>query len=180
MTASTSGLAGDPFFSTTSCETSGEFIAALSRRSAAYPSAFPRAWVFRGHSDDAFPLVPTALRNESRALSDLTLFSIKTNLDQAFNEREVLKQFLEVSDSIGLTIPEDTQTLRRWLDLPARKIKEWPPNEVLSLMALANIMEFQPVYSIGRDILLKLLGLQLVKHQNQDRRMDCFQFGHFQ
>jgi hypothetical protein len=126
------------FFSTRACETSAEFISALSPRDPAYAPAFPRAWIFRGHSDDRFSLIPTALRNESQSLTELTLFPISTNADQAFNEREVLKQFLEVSDSTGLTIPEDTQTLRRWLDLPASEIKEWPPNEVLSLMALAQ------------------------------------------
>jgi hypothetical protein len=71
-------------------------------------------------------------------LAGLTLFPIKTNRDQVWAERQVLKNFLEIADSIGLTLPEDTQTLRRWLEQPARVIERWPPNEVLSLMALAQ------------------------------------------
>ncbi len=128
----------DGLIVTTHCKTSAEFIAALSPRSAAYPSAFPRAWIFRGHADDNFPLVPGALRRESKALTELTLFPIATNADQVFAERQVLKDFLQSSDSIGLHLPEDTQTLRRWLELPAKNIKVWPPNELLSLMALAQ------------------------------------------
>lgn len=66
------------------------------------------------------------------------MFDINTNKDQVHSERDVLKTFLEVADSIGLTIPEDTQTLRRWLDAPLKDGILWPPNEVLSLMALAQ------------------------------------------
>lgn len=127
-----------PFFSTTHCKCASEFIAALSPRQPEYRSAFPRGWVFRGHSDDAFPLVPSALRCESKCLSGFTLFPIATNADQVFAEREVLKSFLQVSDSIGLHLPEDTQTLRQWLDRPIREVEVWPPNEMLSVMALAQ------------------------------------------
>jgi hypothetical protein len=126
------------FFGTTHCETSSQFIAALSPRSASYPSVFPRGWIFRGHSNDTFALMPTALRGQSEALSALTLFAVKTNSDQVFAEREVIKNFLQFSDSIGLNLPEDTQTLRQWLDLAANNIQVWPPNELLSLMALAQ------------------------------------------
>jgi FRG domain len=128
----------DSFFSTAHCQTPSEFITALSPRGAAYPSAFPRAWIFRGHPDDNFSLVPTALRKESEALTELTLFPIATNAEQVFSEREVLKQFLRFSDSTGLHLPEDTQTLRRWLDLSAKNIEVWPPHELLSIMALAQ------------------------------------------
>ena len=131
-------MTAETFSSTTHCQTSAEFIANLSPRSAAYPSAFPRAWIFRGLPDDSLPLVPTALRGKSEALTELTLFPITTNADQIFSEREVLKTFLQVSDSIGLNLPEDTQTLRRWLELPAKDIKVWQRNELLSLMALAQ------------------------------------------
>ncbi len=138
MDAAPLSASSDAFFSTRHCQTPGEFIAALSPRGDVYRSTFTRAWVFRGHPNDDFPLVPTALRCESKKLSELTLFPIATNEDQVFSEREVLKNFLQVSDSIGLHLPEDTQTLRRWLEFPAKNIDVWPPYELLSLMALAQ------------------------------------------
>jgi hypothetical protein len=128
----------EDYFTTRHCESAAEFIDALSPRSDSFPSASPGAWVFRGHSSDSYQLLPSSLRNDSQALSDLTLSPLHTNQDQVWAERQVLKEFLKVADSIGLTIPEDTQTLRRWLETPIEPNSLWPPNEMLSLMALAQ------------------------------------------
>jgi hypothetical protein len=49
-----------------------------------------------------------------------------------------LANFLEISDSIGLYVPEDTQVLRRLFDRHPEPVRSWPPSEVLSLMALAQ------------------------------------------
>lgn len=128
----------EAFFTTQHCVSASEFINALSPRSDSFPSAFPGAWVFRGHSSDSFQLLPSSIRNGSQALSDLTLYPIQTNQDQVSAECKVLKEFLKVADSIGLTLPEDTQSLRRGLESPEKPIALWPPNEMLSLMALAQ------------------------------------------
>ena len=128
----------DSFFTTQHCTSADEFISAISPRGDAFQSAFPRAWVFRGHANDSFELLPSSLREGSQALSDFTLFPIHNNQEQVWAERQALKDFLGIADSIGLTLPEDTQTLRRWLEQPARTIKFWPPNQILSLMALAQ------------------------------------------
>src|SRR5207253_2988966 len=53
-------------------------------------------------------------------------------------ENRALGDFLEVSDSIGLHVPEDTQKLRRSFELGIKPPTIWPPDEVLSLMALAQ------------------------------------------
>jgi len=119
------------------CETPSEFIAALSPRGDAYRSMLPRAWVFRGHANDTYSLTPAALRHESKALAEFAFHPLRNNREQAEAEREVLTDFLKISDSIGLHLPEDTQTLRRWLE-NRPKMKVWPPNELLSLMALAQ------------------------------------------
>lgn len=126
------------FFTCRNCVNADEFIQAISPRRIDFPSIFPGAWVFRGHSNDRFELLPSALRNESAELTALTLFKIATNRDQIFSEKRVLIDFLKAADAIGLTIPEDTQTLRRWMESPAKKGELWPPNQTLSLMALAQ------------------------------------------
>lgn len=128
----------EAFFTTQHCVSASEFIDALSPRSNSFPSASPGAWVFRGHSSDSYQLLPSSLRNGSQVLSDLTLSTIHTNQDQVWAERQLLKEFLRVADSIGLTLPEDTQTLRSWLESPIKPNSFWPPNEMLSLMALAQ------------------------------------------
>ncbi len=123
---------------TTSCSDPEEFLAALSPRSRFYSSLFPRGWVSRGHSDETFLLLPSALRDESRELENLALHSIKTNKDQVRAEKAVLSRFLQIADSIGLSIPEDTQRLRGFLDRLEPLPQLWPPDSVLSLMALAQ------------------------------------------
>lgn len=128
----------DVLVTTTRCETSSDFIAALSPRSPSYGSAFLRGWIFRGHPEDDFRLVPAALRDESQKLRNLTLFPIVDNKSQQRAEREVLARFLQVSDSIGLNLPEDTQKLRSSFAFEATPVDLWPPDEVLSLMALAQ------------------------------------------
>src|SRR6266568_2004934 len=123
---------------TTHCATSGDFIAALSPRGAAYSSATPRGWIFRGHADDSFRLVPAAVRNGSKELSALVLCPIANNKDQQWAENRALAEFLHFSDSLGLNIPEDTQKLRQSLEVGAHPPDKWPPDEILSLMALAQ------------------------------------------
>ncbi len=122
----------------THCQSASDFIAALSPRDPKYMSAAPRAWVFRGLSNDKYTLVPTALRNQSADIQTLTHHSIVDNKGQVWAERAVLAGFLRVSDDTGLHIPEDTQALRNWLGIRFDNTAIWPPNEVWSLMALAQ------------------------------------------
>jgi hypothetical protein len=126
------------FFTEKHCSTSDEFIAALSPRRSEYKSTMPRGWIFRGQADNSHPLTPTALRSESKALLTSPDRQITTNKEQIFFERQVLKDFLKIADSIGLNLPEDTQTLRSWLNLSPAHIKTWPISQVLSLMGLAQ------------------------------------------
>jgi hypothetical protein len=83
-------------------------------------------------------LVPAALRNESKELLDFTLGAVANNKEQYWAENRALGEFLQASDSIGLHVPEDTQTLRHSFELGIKPPTLWPPDTVLSLMALAQ------------------------------------------
>ena len=129
----------DDFEVTVPCATPDEFIAALSPRNDRYCSLHPRGWVYRGVADDQrHDLTPSALREESKGLTEITGQAIRTNNDQCRAERNALTRFLQISDSIGLHVPEDTQELRSILAVSVDLPDQWPPPSVLSLMALAQ------------------------------------------
>jgi hypothetical protein len=106
-------------------------------------------WLFRGHGNAAWHLVPTALRKypPSHQRDPFESFQLSAHSDDKNNQIGVefrsLQTFYDECDRIGLPIPEDTQRLRRYMkclrygnvDIPWDK---WPPERLLSLMALAQ------------------------------------------
>ena len=118
--------------------------------------------VFRGHSDSKYKLIPTALRpaGSGGTLHKLCCnwpndnSEIDSNVVQLLREHYVLEQFFAIADRIGHALPEDSQALRTRLTsakfgiIRARKAGQkkkgdsqaiiWPPQELLSLMALAQ------------------------------------------
>ncbi|MGH7981606.1 MAG: FRG domain-containing protein [Candidatus Udaeobacter sp.] len=95
-------------------------------------------WIFRGHSDDAYRLVPSALRNNSQQLIEGSNRKVIDNKTQRFLEICELDEFFKTADSIGLGLPEDTQLLRNYLWQARHESDTWPQEHVLSLMALAQ------------------------------------------
>lgn len=96
-------------------------------------------WIFRGHSDDAYQLVPSALRNGSQPLIERSNYrEVSDNKTQRFLEICELDEFFKTADSIGLALPEDTQVLRNYLFRARHESDMWPQEHVLSLMALAQ------------------------------------------
>ena len=95
-------------------------------------------WIFRGHSDDAYGLVPSALRNNSQQLIEGSNRKVIDNKTQRFLEICQLDEFFKTADSIGLGLPEDTQLLRNYLWRARHESDTWPQEHVLSLMALAQ------------------------------------------
>lgn len=82
--------------------------------------------------------MPAALRKTWRGFDDF-LFPRSTNRHQIRAEIKVSADFFETADSIGLSIPEDTQFVRRLFAKYARTLPtSWPPKSLLSLMALAQ------------------------------------------
>ena len=117
------------------------------------------SWIFRGEPSDQrndvfLPLVPTALRPAKRKeLWRLGRFrswehSRELELYQVFAEFLVLREFFEYADRNGLPIPEDKQTVRKYLQHASRfeaglkKLTghgcDWVPDGLLSLAGLAQ------------------------------------------
>jgi FRG domain-containing protein len=123
---------------TVHCETPEQFLDALSRRRYKFRGTLPRQWIFRGHSDDAYQLTPSALRNNSQQLIERSNHPITDSKTQRFLEICELDEFFKTADSIGLALPEDTQLLRNYLKRARHESDVWPQEQVLSLMALAQ------------------------------------------
>jgi hypothetical protein len=104
----------------------------------------PNRWIFRGQKHSAWQLLPSAFR-----LSTLQKWLgcgavDHPNLDQIRMEFIQLFRFFESADRAGLPLPEDSQATRRILHgvrtalaAPSGKLS-WPPDELLSLLALAQ------------------------------------------
>lgn len=123
---------------TTHCESVHDFLNNLSPRGPLFGPTGLQKWLFRGHARDEHELVPAALRKTWRGFDEF-LFPRTTNRDQIRAEIKVLGDFFETADSIGLSIPEDTQFVRRLFTKYARTLPaSWPPKSLLSLMALAQ------------------------------------------
>ena len=121
------------------CATVDEFLKLLSPRSELLGGNTygPGAWLYRGHPDAAFQLVPKALRNNSEPLRRFVGGGYQTTQEQIFGEMHALAQFFHNADLAGLTIPEDTQAVRTMLEGNYPRVP-WPPDELLSLMAIAQ------------------------------------------
>ena len=117
------------------------------------------SWIFRGEPSDQrndvfSPLVPTALRPAKRKelwrLGRLRSWdqSGEPEFYQVYAEFLVLREFFEYADKCGLPIPEDKQSVRKYLQHSSRfeaGLKsltghgfDWVPDGLLSLAGLAQ------------------------------------------
>jgi hypothetical protein len=128
--------------------TAEEFLQALSPLDQGWGDA-PHDWIFRGHADAMWKLIPSALRQPSPPLkyTEKGSFTVCTHKDQVDAEFGLLWEFFRVADSQGLLIPEDSQIYRSpWAsETIYRKLEQakcgrdpWPFDELLSLAALAQ------------------------------------------
>ena len=96
--------------------------------------------MFRGHSDARFQLVPAAFRDGTLIRTPKGWRGVEawTNQAQVNAERETARRFFQRADAAGLSLPEDSQSLRvHLLDEPIA-VHEWPTRQVLSLLGLAQ------------------------------------------
>jgi hypothetical protein len=112
----------------------------------------PGGWLYRGHADDRWPLLPATLRPDVPLEVGVWRVGVQpTNLRQIEVEARLVLEFFRIADRQGLPLPEDSQRLRRALegfgDLRPdaefvgglREGREaWPPDDLLSVFALAQ------------------------------------------
>ncbi|MEW5928636.1 MAG: FRG domain-containing protein [Gemmatimonadota bacterium] len=108
----------------------------------------PSQWIFRGHADSNWPLVPNALRGTTvfGYTADATKGLRPTHAAQVEAEFDMLEQFLVALDQQGHPLPGNLHSI--WFDWSRvqadvrRAAQEgsnpWPPSELLGLLALAQ------------------------------------------
>lgn len=112
-----------------------------------------KGYIFRGHSDSKYDLVPTALREGSKssiwdfsmAFANITGSTTDNNFSQAFVEFQLVRDFYRQADIRGLKVPVserlrkrlhqkvDFQTMSSWIDGD-----RWLPDDMLEVAALAQ------------------------------------------
>lgn len=131
------------------CDSAESFIEAISPLGSyfrKYPSNAP--FLFRGHGEDSYKLIPSALR-PNRLLSKLTKHKCDSYESRVLAERDALVEFFLLADKRGLVLPDDSQQLRRLLETQQSPMGEktiaagfagnrWPDDDLLSLVALAQ------------------------------------------
>ena len=131
--------------------TSAEDILLALSPANAHWNAKPSDWLFRGHGDSRWRLVPTALRADPIPRLDLSSKNpvLKTtHAEQVTAEWTLLWEFFRVANQHGMAIPEGSQ-LYRSPDLFVKFIepeykeaihgdRAWPLERLLSLAALAQ------------------------------------------
>jgi len=140
------------------CENAGEFLREASLRG----EHFARTrlffeWAFRGHGDDDYTLLPSALR-ASKISEMLDVGQLQPGVDptlagdaaQVLAEANILFHFLHIADQVGLPVPGDSIEFRKWMTSvqlnlvalargrPRGEVSVWPSDEFLPLMALAQ------------------------------------------
>lgn len=129
------------------CATGEELVRALLPISDYFRSSGSGDWLFRGQSNAAWGLEPSAFRENPLLYDPLTAdpFADWLNSNQIAAELHAIIRFFETADACGLPLPEDSQTVRFLLrDLKDRRLTApfdpvvWPPKETWSLLALAQ------------------------------------------
>jgi FRG domain len=107
----------------------------------------PQDFIYRGYGSELYELVPSAFRGRRPPFPDNRPVRRRNNENQVWAEVEQLWEFYRLADSRGLAVPEDSQRLRRiladcrkhdFIDRVAKGKAAWPPDELLSVLALAQ------------------------------------------
>jgi hypothetical protein len=99
----------------------------------------PRSWIFRGHADAEWALIPSAFRDAAYAAFDPHARGLERLPENARSATEmlVLRQFCEGLDRAGLPMPGMTRTQLSHLTPETQGSPQWPRNFV-EVAALAQ------------------------------------------
>lgn len=128
---------------TVQCSSAEQLLDALSPRSRLFSwIPRPQEFVFRGHADSRYGLLPSALRLGNTIPLDGDDIAVEDDWDneaQVRVEARALTQFFWRADESGLILPEDGQIMRGWFARASLlEPSAWPPTEFLSILALAQ------------------------------------------
>ena len=125
-------------------QTAEEFLAYLDRGDRRWGDGPQVRWVFRGHGDDRWRLLPRALREDGRAILQ-RIYDALHRLPSASGEKwpdarvwlaaefEALKQFVELADELGFQVPDGEFVPRGAQFLRASSETIFPPSIATAL-----------------------------------------------
>lgn len=132
------------------CNSAEELLEQTSTIGPRLGSLEPGSWLFRGQSDQSWPLSPSSLRQgafQSIFANNPRYRDPQREIDQYLAEYHTLMRFIRAVDSIGLPIPDDSVELRDYLAHYLKILEEyqvygveqvWPPRRVWAPLALAR------------------------------------------
>lgn len=97
-------------------------------------SSFKNRYIYRGQANHEWGLVPKLYRG-STILSAPLKFD---NTSRLIDEKVILAKFVEGCDLVGLPIPNLTHDVYTKMLNPEYDFEEWPNNEIIPLIALAQ------------------------------------------
>ncbi|MEN6623508.1 MAG: FRG domain-containing protein [Smithella sp.] len=124
------------------CSKAGKFLEVLNNRNPVWNKE-RRFWIFRGHNDNIYRLIPSALRSSAElGFTHKPKKGIQpSNSEQIEAEFERLQEFFWACDAQGLNVPVEGNMLRTpdsYKNLLDNIERQWPCDELLPLMALAQ------------------------------------------
>ena len=134
------------------CSTADEFLDRISPRSELFYDFGPGAFMFRGHADARYQLIPAAFRDGSwmRTMRGWKPVGAWTNDAQMKAERRTIRGFFEYTDGAGLSLPEDSQSLRSHITDDWIAVQTSGPPGTSSLCSRSpNTMDYPRGFSIG-------------------------------
>jgi hypothetical protein len=133
------------------CTSAMEFLDLVSPRGKLFGKHQRRdkAWVYRGHGDDAFELVPKSLREHERenlfTLASHSAPAGRDNLSQLQAEVGVIEHFIHDCNQSGLVVPgygtgldHSLQTNTQWIKSGFEVPENWPHPAVIPALCLAQ------------------------------------------
>lgn len=133
------------------CVSAKDLLIRLSGHAEHFERSYPGDWIFRGHGDASWRLLPSSFRRpEAFARTALSndIWSEWTNRDQILAEAGTLQRFVDAADGAGLPLPLDINNVRSELNKPfeeswyPKALEQgevaWPPVSIGSVIALAQ------------------------------------------